>query len=77
MEAKQTGKLNLGHEEAQNKVTKELDDASKLWKQYQKQKDKKKLGACFLFFFVVLIIVILVIVGLYIVYSTTDPLNSL
>ena len=53
------------------------DDATELWKQYQKQRNKKKLSKIILFSFVILILVILVIVGLYIILSTTDPLQSI
>ena len=77
METNPTDKLNNEHNTQQNNLTREMDEASKLWIQYQKQGSKKKLGACILFSFVVVIIVILVIVGLYIVFSSTDPLNSL
>ena len=77
METKPTDELNIVRVTQQNNVTSEVDDTSKLWDQYQKQQNKKKLGTCFLFYFVVVIIVILVIVGLYIVLSTTDPLNSI
>jgi t-SNARE complex subunit (syntaxin) len=77
METKPTDKVNIIHDTQENNVTSKIDDASKLWNQYQKQRSKKKLGACILFSFVVVIIVILVIIGLYIVLSTTDPLNSL
>lgn len=78
MEMNKIDKLKNVHDihEQMNKV--ETDDASKLWKQYQKQNDKKKKLSKILFFSCVLvIIVILVIVGLYIVLSTADPLHSL
>ncbi len=77
METKPTDKLNIVRDTKQNNVTSEVDDTSKLWFQYQKLQNKKKLGTCILFYFVIVILVILVIVGLYIVLSTTDPLNSI
>lgn len=77
METKPMDKPNIVRDTQQNKVTSEVDDTSKLWFQYQKLQNKKKIGTCILFYFVIVIIVILVIVGLYIVLSTTDPLNSI
>lgn len=77
MKTKLTDKSNIIDDAQRNNVTSEMDETSKLWNQYQKQTNKKKLVACIFFSFVVVIIVILVIVGLYIILSTTDPLNSL
>ena len=77
MELKTTNNKNDIKNNTQNNLLNESDDASKLWKQYQIQRNKKKLGTCILFSFVIVIVVILVIIGLYIVLSTNDPLNSL
>jgi hypothetical protein len=77
METKQTDKLKMIHDKKENNITCEKNDTIKLWDQYQKQRNKKKIWTFILFSFVLVIFVILVIVGLYIVLSTTDPLNSL
>ncbi len=77
MEMNKIDKLKNVTENHEQIAHEESDDASKLWKQYQNQKNKKNLSKIFLFSFVILIIVILAIVGLYIVLSTTDPLHGI
>ncbi len=77
MEMNKIDKLKNVPDNQEQMTAEESDDASKLWKQYQNQKNKKNLSKIFLFSFVILIIVVLAFVGLYIVLSTTDPLHGI